>query len=110
MDDSLRSYLNELYDQLPEPKSVWEYFLKVTQIPRGSNQDGENFRHKQILAFLKKTAEDLGLEANVIKGDNLLIRKPAYPGMRSGVAVTARLREQVHGVPAVPHGYGVPGG
>ena len=74
------SYLNDLYAQLPEPKTVWEYFLKVTQIPRGSNQEGENFRHKEILAFLKKSAEDLGLEATVIRGDNLLIRKPAHPG------------------------------
>lgn len=75
------SYLNDLYEQLPEPKSVWEYFLKVTQIPRGSNQEGENFRHKQILAFLKKTAEDLGYDTYVDTGDNLIIRKPAYPGI-----------------------------
>ena len=86
MDDSLRSYLNELYDQLPEPKSVWEYFLKVTQIPRGTNQDGENFRHKQILAFLKAEAEKLGCETYVDKGDNLIVRKAAFPGIRGGVS------------------------
>lgn len=106
---SPRSYLNDLYAQLPEPKTVWEYFLKVTQIPRGSNQEGENFRHKEILAFLKKSAEDLGLEATVIKGDNLLIRKPAHPGWRWTGSVTRRLREQVHRLPPVPHGYGLPG-
>ena len=84
------SYLNEIYEQLPEPKSVWEYFLKVTQIPRGSNQEGENWRHKQILAFLKKTAEDLGYETYVDKGDNLIVRKPAYPGTRFPCSVFTR--------------------
>ena len=84
-------YLNKIYEQLPEPKSVWEYFLKVTQIPRGSNQEGENWRHKQILAFLKKTAEDLGYETYVDKGDNLIVRKPAYPGIRPPLALFCRL-------------------
>ena len=71
-----------MYEQLPEPKKVWEYFLKVTQIPRGSNQEGETFRHKQILAFLKQQAEEIGCETYVDTGDNLIIRKQAYPGIR----------------------------
>lgn len=41
---------------LPNPKSVWKYMLAVTQIPRGSNDEGENFRHKKILSFLKEQA------------------------------------------------------
>ena len=76
----LSRYLNDLYEQLPEPKSIWEYFLKITQIPRGSNEEGENFRHKKILAFLKSTAEELDCETYVDTGDNLIIRKPAFPG------------------------------
>ena len=72
--------MNELYEQLPEPKKVWEYFLKITQIPRGSNEEGEFFRHKQILAFLKQAAEELECETYVDAGDNLIIRKKAYPG------------------------------
>lgn len=75
------SYLNDLYEQLPEPKPIWEYFLKITQIPRGSNEEGENFRHKEILAFLKKTAEELNCETYVDAGDNLIIRKAAFPGI-----------------------------
>lgn len=82
-----------MYAQLPEPKSVWEYFLKITQIPRGSNQEGESFRHKQILAYLKKTAEELGCETYVDTGDNLIIRKPAYPGMEVNMRVKTRMRE-----------------
>ena len=79
-------YLEKLYEQLPEPKGIWEYFLKITQIPRGSNQEGENFRHKQILAFLKAEAEKLGCETYVDKGDNLIVRKAAFPGIRGGVS------------------------
>ena len=75
------SYLNDLYEQLPEPKPIWEYFLKITQIPRGSNDEGENFRHKEILAFLKKTAEELGCDTYVDTGDNLIVRKAAFPGI-----------------------------
>ena len=55
--------------------------LAITQVPRGSNDEGERFRHKKILAFLKQQAEDLHLETYVDKGENLLIRKPAYPGI-----------------------------
>ena len=47
---------------LPNPKSVWKYMLAVTQIPRGSNDEGENFRHKKILSFLKEQAEALHCE------------------------------------------------
>ena len=55
--------------------------MKVSQIPRGSNQEGETFRHKQILAFLKQQAEEIGCETYVDTGDNLIIRKKAYPGI-----------------------------
>lgn len=66
---------------LPKPESVWKYMLAVTQIPRGSNMDNENFRHKKILAFLKDQAERLNCETYIDKGENLIIRKPAFPGI-----------------------------
>lgn len=66
---------------LPKPESVWKYMLAVTQIPRGSNMDNENFRHKKILSFLKTQAEELNCETFVDRGDNLIIRKPAFPGI-----------------------------
>ena len=66
---------------LPKPESVWKYMLVVTQIPRGSNMDNENFRHKKILSFLKTQAEELNCATFVDRGDNLIIRKPAFPGI-----------------------------
>ena len=66
---------------LPKPESVWKYMLAVTQIPRGSNMDNENFRHKKILSFLKTQPEELTCETFVDRGDNLIIRKPAFPGI-----------------------------
>ena len=55
--------------------------LAVTQIPRGSNMENENFRHKKILQFLKDQAEQLHCETYIDKGENLIIRKPAFPGI-----------------------------
>ncbi len=69
-------------NELPGDKNCWKYFFAVTQIPRGSNQEGEFFRHKRILAFLKEAAEELGHETYVDTGDNLIIRKKAYPGTK----------------------------
>ena len=65
---------------LPKPESIWKYMLAVTQIPRGSNQEGENFRHHRILSFLKEQAEALHCQTYVDKGENLIIRKAAFPG------------------------------
>ena len=65
---------------LPKPTSVWKYMLAVTQIPRGSNDENECFRHKKILNFLKEKAEELQCETYVDAGENLIIRKPAFPG------------------------------
>lgn len=77
----MNRYLDEMLKHLPNPTSVWKYMLAVTQIPRGSNMDNENFRHKKILSFLKEQAEKLNCETFVDKGENLIIRKPAFPGM-----------------------------
>ena len=76
----MHSYCEEMLKVLPDPKFVWKYMLAVTQIPRGSNQGDEMWRHKKILNFLKTQAEELGLEALVVKCDNLVVRKPASPG------------------------------
>lgn len=73
-------YLEEMLKTLPKPESIWKYMLAVTQIPRGSNQEGENFRHHRILSFLKEQAEALHCQTYVDKGENLIIRKAAFPG------------------------------
>lgn len=83
--------------------------LAVTQIPRGSNDENECFRHKKILGFLKDQAEQLHCETFVDKGENLIIRKPAYPGTHFVLSVIhSRYGVQAHGLSSVPHGYGRP--
>ena len=47
--------------------------LALTQVPRGSNKKGETVNNKRITAFLKETAEELGCETYVDKGENLII-------------------------------------
>ena len=65
---------------LPEPSLVWRYMLALTQIPRGSNMGDELWRHIKVRDFLKAEAEKLGCETYVDKGENLIVRKAAYPG------------------------------
>ncbi|NLJ06923.1 MAG: aminoacyl-histidine dipeptidase [Sphingobacteriales bacterium] len=60
-----------------EPKNLWKHFYSLTQIPRPSGQEAE------CIAFIKKFGDDLGLETEVDETGNLVIRKPATPGMEN---------------------------
>jgi len=60
-----------------EPKLVWENFYQLTQIPRPSKKE------EKIIAFMKKFGEDLGLETIVDEVGNVIIKKPATPGMEN---------------------------
>lgn len=66
--------------ELPGRESVWKYMLALTQIPRGSNMGDEMWKHKKVLAFLEEKAKELGCETYIDAGDNLIVRKAAYPG------------------------------
>ncbi len=70
-----------------EPKAVWEYFYQLTQIPRPSNQE------EAIQAFMVQFGEGLGLETIKDEVGNVIIRKPATPGMenRQGVILQSHL-------------------
>jgi dipeptidase D len=70
-----------------EPKNVWKHFYNLTQIPRPSKKEG------RIIEYMKKFGEDLGLETHVDKVGNVIIRKPATPGMenRKGVILQGHL-------------------
>ena len=75
-----------------EPRAVWEHFQTLCDIPRPS-------KHEQALRdYLKGWAELRGLETAVDEVGNLVVRKPATPGMedphRRGAA-----RPPGHGVP-----------
>lgn len=70
-----------------QPNGIWRNFDSLTQIPRPSKKEAK------VIAFMKKFGEDLGLETLVDECGNVIIRKPATPGMenRKGVILQAHL-------------------
>lgn len=70
-----------------EPKVVWEHFQTLCEIPRPSKHE------EQIRDFLKGWADLQGLASEVDPAGNLIIRKPATPGMenRPGVVLQGHL-------------------
>lgn len=57
------------------PKHVWNYFYEFTQIPRPTGH------MEAITGYVKSVGEKLGLETLQDEVGNVLIRKPATPGM-----------------------------
>ena len=57
-----------------EPIAVWNYFADLNAIPRASKKE------EQAVAFVCKVGNALGLETQIDKGGNVIIRKPASPG------------------------------
>ena len=70
-----------------QPEAVWYNFHSLTQVPRPSKKEA------QIIAFMKNFGEKLGLETIVDKVGNVVIRKPATPGMenRKGIILQSHL-------------------
>lgn len=70
-----------------DPVEVWKHFYSLTQIPRPSKDE------TKIQSFMKKFGEDLGLETIVDEVGNVIIRKPATPGMenRKGIVLQGHL-------------------
>ena len=70
-----------------KPERVWNHFYSLTQIPRPSK-----FEEKAAL-FLEKFGKDLGLETLKDELGNVIIRKPASPGMenRKGIILQAHI-------------------
>ncbi|MFZ5941061.1 MAG: aminoacyl-histidine dipeptidase [Bacteroidota bacterium] len=70
-----------------KPQEIWKNFDLLTQIPRPSKKEAA------VIAFVKKFGEDLGLETIVDETGNVIIRKPATPGMekRKGVVLQGHL-------------------
>lgn len=69
------------------PQNVWKHFYSLTQIPRPSGHMA------QITEFLVNFGKGLGLESFVDEIGNVIIRKPATPGMenRKGVILQAHM-------------------
>ena len=58
-----------------QPSGIWKNFHSLTQIPRPSKKEAK------VIAFMKQWGEDHGLETMVDECGNVIIRKPATPGM-----------------------------
>lgn len=69
------------------PGKLWENFYKLTQIPRPSHHE------EQVQKFIADFGRNLGLETIVDAAGNVIIRKPATPGMenRKGVILQGHL-------------------
>jgi dipeptidase D len=74
--------INEL-----EPKVIWENFHELTRIPRPSGHE------EQIRDYVEQFGKNLGLETIRDEAGNVIIRKPATPGMenRKGVILQGHL-------------------
>ncbi len=64
-----------------EPKALWNNFYSLTQIPRPSG------KKEEIGRFLVDFGKSLGLETLQDETGNVLVRKPATPGMENRKAV-----------------------
>jgi len=64
-----------------EPKSLWNHFYSLTQVPRPSG------KKEPIGTFLENFGKSLGLETLRDEIGNVLIRKPATAGMENRKAV-----------------------
>ena len=60
-----------------KPAGVFRYFEEICQVPRPSKHE------EQIIAYLKNFGEKHGLETLVDEVGNVLIKKPATPGMEN---------------------------
>ena len=64
-----------------KPELLWKNFHELTQIPRPSKNE------EKVAAFAKAFGEKLGLETMVDGAGNVIIRKPAFPGMENLMGV-----------------------
>lgn len=78
--------MNEILNQL-QPQAIWKHFRSLTLIPRPSKSEDK------IRAFMVSFGEGLGLETIMDEVGNVIIRKPATPGMenRKGIVMQGHL-------------------
>jgi len=58
-----------------EPKAMWSNFADLNAVPRPSKKE------ERVIAFMKNYGEGLGLDTTVDQCGNVIIKKPASPGM-----------------------------
>lgn len=64
-----------------EPQRIWKNFSLLNAIPRPSKKE------EKVRAFIKEFGEKLGLDTHIDAVGNVIIRKPATPGMENRKAV-----------------------
>ena len=74
-----------------EPKALWTNFANLNAVPRPSKKE------ERVIEFISHFGKNLGLETYVDKTGNIIIKKPASPGMenRQTVALQSHL-DMVH--------------
>ena len=60
-----------------EPQALWNKFADLNAVPRASKKE------ERVIAFMKQFGEDLGFETHIDKVGNVIIKKPATPGMEN---------------------------
>ena len=60
-----------------QPEIVWKYFYEITQVPRPSKKEGK------IIAYLEAFAKKHNLNIKKDQVGNILMSKPATPGMEN---------------------------
>ena len=70
-----------------EPTRLWTFFDRILTIPRGSKEE------ERMRAFVLEIADGLGLDHDVDDTGNVVVRKPATPGMENapGTVLQAHL-------------------
>jgi dipeptidase D len=64
-----------------EPRQMWACFSELNAVPRPSKKE------QRVIAFMQQFGEGLGLETIVDDTGNVIIRKPASPGMEDRVPI-----------------------
>ncbi|WP_191859118.1 aminoacyl-histidine dipeptidase [Hanstruepera ponticola] len=72
--------MNEAIREL-EPKALWNKFVDLNAVPRPSKKE------ERVIAFMKDFGEQLGLETTEDEVGNVIIKKPATPGMEDRMTI-----------------------
>lgn len=66
--------MNDTIRQL-NPSPLWKYFADLNAVPRPSKKE------QRVIEFIRSFGEGLGLPTKVDEAGNVIIKKPASPGM-----------------------------
>ena len=83
------------------PQCIWKNFYALTQVPRPSGH------LEKVQKFLLDFAASVGVEAFIDPAQNVVMRKPATPGMenRKGVILQAHMDMVPQKTPDSPHNF-----